>query len=175
MDTNYYELFGVAMTATSEEIRKAYKKLARDNHPDKTGNDAEKTLLFKKITEAYETLSDPNKRATYNGKLPKKTVPRAKQVVKPRFASQAPNFDIWGNPLTADEKELWLLENLPIPPMAQIRALQQRIKLNKVVSKPKPKQEEQTFYNEPSDSVFTKNPVDGMHYHNPNMHKKKDD
>jgi len=57
-----YEELGLAKDATPEEIKKAYRSLARTHHPDK-GGDAEK---FKKVQEAYETLSDPQKRQNYD-------------------------------------------------------------------------------------------------------------
>ncbi|GAB4147278.1 MAG: molecular chaperone DnaJ [Patescibacteria group bacterium] len=63
---NFYELLGVSKTATQEEIKKAYRKLAHQYHPDKNHGDKEAEEKFKKINNAYETLSDPKKRATYD-------------------------------------------------------------------------------------------------------------
>jgi DnaJ-class molecular chaperone len=57
-----YEDLGLAKDATPEEIKKAYRSLARTHHPDKGGN-ADK---FKQVQEAYETLSDPQKRQNYD-------------------------------------------------------------------------------------------------------------
>ena len=59
---NHYETLGVAKTATPEEIKSAYRKLAKAHHPDLGGD----TAKFQEITEAYETLSDPQKRAYYD-------------------------------------------------------------------------------------------------------------
>ncbi len=60
---DYYELLGVGKTAGDEEIKKAYRKLAHQHHPDKAGGDEKK---FKEINEAYQVLSDKNKRAQYD-------------------------------------------------------------------------------------------------------------
>ena len=59
---NLYEILGVNENATSDEIKKTYRKLAMEHHPDK-GGDEEK---FKKISEAYDTLGDDNKRGQYD-------------------------------------------------------------------------------------------------------------
>lgn len=61
-NSKFYEVLGVPKTATAAEIKKAYRKLALKNHPDK-GGDPE---LFKTITVAYEVLSDPEKREVYD-------------------------------------------------------------------------------------------------------------
>lgn len=59
---DYYEILGVKRDATADEIKKAYRKLARKHHPD-TGGDEE---TFKEINNAYEVLSDPEKREQYD-------------------------------------------------------------------------------------------------------------
>lgn len=59
---HYYEILGVSKTATPEEIKKAYRKLARKYHPDLNPNDKEAELRFKEINEAHEVLSEPEKR-----------------------------------------------------------------------------------------------------------------
>ncbi len=63
---DYYEVLGVSRDATQEEIKKAYRKLARQYHPDANPNDKDAEAKFKEITEAYEVLSDPEKRAQYD-------------------------------------------------------------------------------------------------------------
>ena len=64
---NYYEILGLTKTATPEEIKKSYKKLARENHPDSNPGDPSAAERFKEIQEAYEVLKDPNKKAQYDG------------------------------------------------------------------------------------------------------------
>jgi molecular chaperone DnaJ len=66
MKRDYYEVLGVGKTATEAEIKKAYRKLALKYHPDVSPDKGEAEEKFKEITEAYETLSNPSKRATYD-------------------------------------------------------------------------------------------------------------
>jgi molecular chaperone DnaJ len=66
MKDDYYDLLGVSKSATTEELKKAYRKLAIKWHPDKNQGDAAAESKFKEISEAYEILSDENKRAKYD-------------------------------------------------------------------------------------------------------------
>lgn len=63
---DYYEMLEVAKTATVEEIKKAYRKKAIQYHPDKNPGDKEAEEKFKEAAEAYEVLSDPDKRSRYD-------------------------------------------------------------------------------------------------------------
>jgi len=63
---DYYEVLGVAKDATAEEIKKAYRQLARKYHPDLNNGDKEAENKFKEVQEAYEVLSDPAKRENYD-------------------------------------------------------------------------------------------------------------
>lgn len=63
---DYYNILGVSKTATQDEIRTAYRKLARKHHPDLNPNDKEANKRFQQINEANEVLSDPEKRKKYD-------------------------------------------------------------------------------------------------------------
>ena len=63
---DYYEVLGISRNAQTEEIKKAYRKLALKHHPDKNPGSKSSEDLFKEATEAYEILRDPEKRSLYD-------------------------------------------------------------------------------------------------------------
>lgn len=66
MAKSYYDVLGVSKTASDEEIKAAYRKLAKKYHPDLNPGDENVANLFKEVNEAYEVLSDAQKRAAYD-------------------------------------------------------------------------------------------------------------
>ena len=66
MAKDLYEVLGLTKTATDDEIKKAYRKLAKQYHPDLNPGDKNAEAKFKEINEAYEVLSDPKKKANYD-------------------------------------------------------------------------------------------------------------
>ena len=66
MARDYYEILAVARTASDDEIKRAFRKLAMEHHPDRNGGCTDSEARFKELNEAYSVLCDPNKRAAYD-------------------------------------------------------------------------------------------------------------
>lgn len=87
--SDYYSTLGVARNASPDEIKKAYRRLANQHHPDKGGDSA----MFQQIQEAYSTLSDPQKKAQYDNPQP--------QFSSHHFHGMPPEFeDLFGGMFT---------------------------------------------------------------------------
>jgi hypothetical protein len=82
--TDYYTLLGVEPDATPAQIKKAYRTLARQHHPDTNPGDADAAARFRDITVAYETLTDPKRREAYD-----RTRPKTKAKAKPAGSTLA--------------------------------------------------------------------------------------
>src|SRR6478735_5295287 len=66
MSQDFYEMLGCQRTASPEDIKKAYRKLAMEHHPDRNQGNKDAEKKFKELNHAYDILKDPDKRAAYD-------------------------------------------------------------------------------------------------------------
>lgn len=78
----FYRVLGLEPTAASDDIKRAFRKLARSCHPDVAGDDPDAAVQFSRIREAYETLSDPERRAQYDRQVARPKRRTAKSHIK---------------------------------------------------------------------------------------------
>ena len=83
MAQDYYELLGVGRTASPDDIKKAFRKLAMQYHPDRNQGDESSERKFKEVNHAYDILKDPEKRAAYDLRV---------SPSSPRFELEVCNF-----------------------------------------------------------------------------------
>ncbi len=98
---DYYKVLGVDKTASDDDIKKAYRKLARKLHPDLNPNDKEANKKFQQVNEANEVLSDPEKRKKYDQYG--KDWQHADQFEKQRKAQGGQSYNSGGNPFSGDD------------------------------------------------------------------------
>lgn len=89
---DYYKILGVSKDASGDEIKKSFRKLAREYHPDKTGDDIKKGQIFREINEAYEILGNEEKRKAYD--MPKHSNQNRGKTSSKRETGFTPNFDM---------------------------------------------------------------------------------
>src|ERR687898_2930890 len=95
---DYYEVLGIKRDAKPEEIKKAYRRLARKYHPDVNPGDKASEERFKLTSEAHDILSDPKKRSVYDrfGQYSDNLADAAARGAGPTTGRAAPNFDFSG-------------------------------------------------------------------------------
>ncbi len=93
---DYYKILGVSKDASEQDIKKAFRKLALEHHPDRNPNDASAEEKFKEISEAYQTLSDPQRRADYE-----------QRIATPNLGDMFNGFDPFGARAGRVPNDLW--------------------------------------------------------------------
>ena len=95
---DYYEVLGIKRNAKPEEIKKAYRRLARKYHPDVNPGDKSSEERFKLTTEAHDVLSDPKKRKVYDqfGQYSDNLADAAARGATPGAGRPSPGFDFSG-------------------------------------------------------------------------------
>ena len=94
---DYYAVLGVSKTATPEEIKRAYRKIARKHHPDLNPRDKETETKFKDLNEANEVLSDPEKREKYDRFGQHWNQPNYTEAPPPGETNAGNNFEQYGD------------------------------------------------------------------------------
>ncbi|WP_018476442.1 J domain-containing protein [Pontibacter roseus] len=108
MDHNLYTILGVSHTASAQEIKLAYKRLALKYHPDRNPGDTRSEELFKIVNAAYQTLSDPSKRARYDLRL--QYLREQRQAIQQHQAYHNPRYRQTREPAPVSER---YYQNIP--------------------------------------------------------------
>jgi curved DNA-binding protein CbpA len=127
-ERTYYEILGIQKNAAAEEIKKAFRRLAKETHPDVVGNDTKRDD-FRKINEAYETLIDEEKRSAYDRTILENNDAKSERE---RGPVKTPRQEYYDN-LSREDKEIFdeLMENREIK---TILTILERQDFNKFVS-----------------------------------------
>jgi hypothetical protein len=125
---DYYEVLGVSHNATAEELKQAYRRRARECHPDTNPGDPEAAARFREVTEAYETLSDPERRAEYDRTHPPHLALAELLVAVEELIGQ---FVVFGAPAQRTAVALWVahahaLAAFDVTPYLNIRSAEKR-------------------------------------------------
>ena len=88
---NYYEVLGLPPAATTDQIKKKYRELARQFHPDVVSDKAMGQRVFSQINQAYSVLGNPERRAQYNGTLQNMAAPAATATTAPKTTASSPS------------------------------------------------------------------------------------
>lgn len=99
---NLYQILGVSDTANADQIKKAYRKLAKIYHPDKNPNNLQAAEKFKEVNQAYQLLSDPIKKAQYDAVLFYRTY----NIPTPSSSTNTRTYQTKSNPYQAEPQEL---------------------------------------------------------------------
>lgn len=104
---DYYQILGVKKTATDQEIHSAFRRLAKTTHPDLNKNDLKKAEQFTQIKQAYDTLSNPDKRQKYDAGLKAPKAPQ--QPAKPAPASSSRTYKSTHRPIRKRSRLYYLV------------------------------------------------------------------
>ena len=111
MTGDYYKVLGIDRNAGEKEVRAAFRKLARQYHPDVNQGEPGADERFKEINEAHEVLSNPESRRLYDRYGERwRDVQRAKFSIDMLIAAAAPTNSLWGNPAALKEMAARFLE-----------------------------------------------------------------
>jgi len=125
---DYYEVLGVSRGATAEELKQAYRRCAHACHPDTNPGDPEAAARFREAKEAYETLSDPERRADYDRTYPPQiALPELLAAVEELIAQ----FVVFGTPAQRTAVALWVahahaLAAFDVTPYLNVRSAEKR-------------------------------------------------